>query len=275
MDYSYDQGRRHEAPMANNQGHEQNFNFDQGRTRNLTPTTPTFPLPGRGQPMQQRPSAPRQHHAPPSAPVARPPPQPLPIQSEKHDAITTAVQQIAPSTYFHSRRKGQAEIDKPWLRVKDRRKPWVTWIPCIGLLMGVILSGLLVFDGIRSTAMPDYCQILDEDFSGPLDQKIWTKESEVGGYGNGQFEQTTITDENVFIRDGQLVIKPSLQDEKLILQNTVVNLTKEGICTNADQLWSSCVTSTNTTNGTIIQPVKSGRINTKKGATIKYGIFSP
>ena len=32
-----------------------------------------------------------------------------------------------------------------------------------------------------------------------------------------------------------------------------------------------CVSSTNTTNGTIVNPVKSGRINTKKGATIKYG----
>jgi beta-glucanase (GH16 family) len=31
------------------------------------------------------------------------------------------------------------------------------------------------------------------------------------------------------------------------------------------------VSSTNTTNGTIVNPVKSGRINTKKGAFIKYG----
>jgi hypothetical protein len=31
------------------------------------------------------------------------------------------------------------------------------------------------------------------------------------------------------------------------------------------------MTSTNTTNGTIINPVKSGRINTKRGATIRYG----
>ena len=32
-----------------------------------------------------------------------------------------------------------------------------------------------------------------------------------------------------------------------------------------------CNAVTNTTNGTIIPPIKSGRINTKKGATIKYG----
>jgi beta-glucanase (GH16 family) len=36
-------------------------------------------------------------------------------------------------------------------------------------------------------------------------------------------------------------------------------------------MWSDCITSTNTTNGTIVQPVKSGRINTALGARIKYG----
>jgi beta-glucanase (GH16 family) len=55
----------------------------------------------------------------------------------------------------------------------------------------------------------------------------------------------------------------------LIEHNGVLNLTKEGICTSP--LLSNCVASTNTTNGTIVNPVKSGRINTKKGASIKYG----
>ena len=122
--------------------------------------------------------------------------------------------------------------------------------------------------------MPNYCQILDEDFSGGFNTNVWTKEAEVGGFGNGEFEQTTTTDENVFIQGGQLVIKPTLQDAKLIDTNNIINLTAQGICTEATQLWSSCVTSTNTTNGTIVQPVKSGRINTKKGATIKYGKFT-
>lgn len=48
-----------------------------------------------------------------------------------------------------------------------------------------------------------------------------------------------------------------------------MDLRKEGIC--SSNLWHNCVTSTNTTNGTIIQPVRSGRISTKKGATIKFG----
>ena len=65
------------------------------------------------------------------------------------------------------------------------------------------------------------------------------------------------------------MIKPTLQDEKLIDTDNVINLTSSGICTSKDVL--NCVAATNTTNGTIVNPVKSGRINTLKGATIKYG----
>ena len=85
-------------------------------------------------------------------------------------------------------------------------------------------------------------------------------------YRNGEFEQTTTSDENVFIQDGKLHIKPTFQDEKLI--NTNYNLTLTD-CTGST--FYDCNAVTNTTNGTIIPPVKSGRINTKKGATIKYG----
>ena len=78
-----------------------------------------------------------------------------------------------------------------------------------------------------------------------------------------------MTNENVFVQDGKLHIKPTLQDEKLIEHDHVLDLKKQGIC--SSNILSNCIAVTNTTNGTIINPVKSGRINTKKGATIKYG----
>jgi beta-glucanase (GH16 family) len=64
-----------------------------------------------------------------------------------------------------------------------------------------------------------------------------------------------------------LVIKPTLQDESLINNDNVINLGDS--CTGTK--WSDCMVATNTTNGTIVNPVKSGRINTKLGASIKYG----
>lgn len=80
---------------------------------------------------------------------------------------------------------------------------------------------------------------------------------------------TTTTDENVFVRDGQLYIKPTLQDPALIESNNVIDLLADGSCSST--LWSNCITGTNVTNGTIVNPVKSGRINTKAGVTLQYG----
>ncbi|EXJ79452.1 hypothetical protein A1O3_08954 [Capronia epimyces CBS 606.96] len=171
--------------------------------------------------------------------------------------------------YFHSRRVKKGQVERPWTKIKDPREKWVTIIPIIGLLVGVSIAGLLVWDGLRSVVNHKYCPVYLEDFANGLDSKVWTKEAEVGGFGNGQFEQTTTTDENVFVQDGMLHIKPTLQDPKLVTTNNVINLLADGICSSS--VWSDCITGTNTTNGTIVNPVKSGRINTKKGAAIRYG----
>lgn len=88
---------------------------------------------------------------------------------------------------------------------------------------------------------------------------------------NGEFQQTTNTDENVYVKDGTLFIKPTLQDAALVNKDNVLNLLEDKSCTSGR--WSDCVAATNTTagNATIVPPTRSGRINTKKGATIKYG----
>lgn len=54
----------------------------------------------------------------------------------------------------------------------------------------------------------------------------------------------------------------------MINNDNVMDLQGNG-CTGST--FSACVAATNTTNGTIVNPVKSGRINTKLGASIKYG----
>ena len=54
-------------------------------------------------------------------------------------------------------------------------------------------------------------------------------------------------------------------------KNHVMDFRKDGSCTS--DRFEACVAATNTTagNSSIVAPAKSGRINTKKGATIKYG----
>ncbi|PBP17597.1 glucan 1,3-beta-glucosidase [Diplocarpon rosae] len=183
---------------------------------------------------------------------------------------SSAVRGALPSRYFHSRRVRKGEVEKPWMDKKDPKEKWVTIIPMIGLLVGFGIAGFLVYDGLSSVIHHKYCEVMSDDFSGgTLNPNIWTMEQEVGGFGNGQFEQTTADPENVFIQDGKLVIKPTLQDEALITSNTVINLTTDGTCTS--DVPKNCAAVTNITAGTIVPPVRSGRINTKKGGVIRYG----
>lgn len=179
---------------------------------------------------------------------------------------------VSPSRgqFFQSRRIKKDSIEKPWLTSgKDTKAKWQTLIPLIGFLVGLAVAGYIVYDGYKSVPEHQYCLVLEDDFSHGLNTDVWTKEAEVGGFGNGQFDETTVTDENVYIKDGMLNIKPTLQDEKLINENNVINLFDQGIC--ASDVWKNCVASTNITNGTIVPPAKSGRINSKKRGQIKYG----
>lgn len=86
---------------------------------------------------------------------------------------------------------------------------------------------------------------------------------------NGQFEYTTNTDENSFVKDGMLWIQPTLQDVELVEgEGKVLNLTEMGICS-SDRL-ANCVVGANNTAS--MNPVKSARISTKKsGKSIRYG----
>jgi len=163
------------------------------------------------------------------------------------------------------------QIERPWLEgKKDPYQKWLTIIPLLGMLLGVAIGGYMVYNGLQTVPKHQYCPVYEEDFSsGKLDTNIWTREVEAGGFGNGQFDLTTAGDENSFIADGMLHIKPTLQDANLITENNVLNLLKDGSCTS--DTWKNCVAVTNTTNGTIINPAKSARLNTKKGASIKFG----
>ncbi|OTB02834.1 glycoside hydrolase family 16 protein [Hypoxylon sp. CI-4A] len=178
--------------------------------------------------------------------------------------------QPAGPRYFHTRRVKKGELEKPWLDKKDPKEKWVTIIPILGILVGLGISGFLVWDGLRSVVKHQYCLVLDDSFA-TFNDAVWTKEVQLGGFGNGEFEQTTGNDENVYVRNGHLFIKPTLQDADLISKDSLIDLLKDGTCTSKEQ--SDCVAATNTTvgNATIVPPTKSGRIHTRKGATLKYG----
>jgi hypothetical protein len=87
--------------------------------------------------------------------------------------------------YFHSRRiDPKTDIQRPWMARKDSKKKWYTIIPLIGVFLGLGLCALELYQGYMSVINHNYCLILDEDFSsGTLDDRVWSKEVSVGGFG--------------------------------------------------------------------------------------------
>lgn len=107
-----------------------------------------------------------------------------PYLSEKSAiASTTGFAHSNEPRYFHSRRVKKGEVEKPWLTKKDPMEKWVKVLPITGILLGVLLSIFIVWEGLQSVTNHKYCIIYDEDFANGLDTTIWEKEVEVGGYG--------------------------------------------------------------------------------------------
>ncbi|KAK4157391.1 concanavalin A-like lectin/glucanase domain-containing protein [Chaetomidium leptoderma] len=173
--------------------------------------------------------------------------------------------------YFHSRRVRKGEVDKPWTKQADPKEKWVTILPIIGIFVGLAISGFLVWDGIRSVVKHKYCPVLEENWANGFNEKVWMKEVQVNGFGNDEFEQTTAGNENVYVENGHLFIKATPQDDALMQKDHKIDLLKDGTCTSTSP--TSCIAYTNITagNSSIVPPVLSGRINTRPGATIKYG----
>lgn len=103
-------------------------------------------------------------------------------RSASRDGSSTGFRGGNEHNYFRSRRVKKGDVEKPWLDRKDPREKWVTIIPIGGLVLGLIVVGILIWDGIRTVAVHKYCEVYTDDFSSWND-KVWSKEVEVGGFG--------------------------------------------------------------------------------------------
>lgn len=80
------------------------------------------------------------------------------------------------------------------LRKEDTTKPWfnkprasqellIDVMPIIGIILGVVVAAILVWDGWVSVINHDYTLVYEDDFSNGLDKSIWEPEIQVGGFG--------------------------------------------------------------------------------------------
>ncbi|EXJ56309.1 uncharacterized protein A1O5_12576 [Cladophialophora psammophila CBS 110553] len=166
---------------------------------------------------------------------------------------------------FGSRPWRKRGIQRSWLRKKEPRERWMTIIPLIGAVLGLCLAGLLIWDGIRRTPYLEYCTVYRDHFSSPTLNDAWTFDISSTGFGNGEFETTTNSTKNVYIKDGMLNIQATVQDPPTVLGPPDTNITN--LC--PDQTSGNCVSYINTSIGVIANPIQSARIKTK--VSIRYG----
>jgi len=163
------------------------------------------------------------------------------------------------------------EIEKPWTEDKDtycRIAYSITWATAF---LGVVGSALLCYFGWKDVPrVGNLCLVMEDNFDSFDTQFTWEHEVDMSGFGNGEFEMTTNSANNSFVQDGHLYIVPTLTSDiigtQAILDGYTFNLTG---CTNANT--SACGAVSNSSDGTVIPPVMSARINTKKSHHIQYG----
>ncbi|KAH9958464.1 glycoside hydrolase family 16 protein [Russula dissimulans] len=164
------------------------------------------------------------------------------------------------------------EISKPWVGQKDKAARISYILTYSMLLLGVAAAGIRCYNGWKSVSLiGKLCPVLEEDFSGnDLDPSVWMREVDLGGFGNGEFEMTTASSNNSFVRNGELYLVPTLTSDVIgrdaIFDGHTFNLTG---CTNTNL--TACGVVSNATAGTVINPVMSARISTKGKRSIRYG----
>lgn len=119
----------------------------------------------------------------PSNPASRTPSRQGSSKPEVTSGNSSGVLRPGQNRYFKSRRIKKGEVERPWLEKKDPNEKWVTIIPIVGVLLGLAVAGVIIWDGLRSVTNHKYCPVLDETFASGWNDQIWSKEVEVGGYG--------------------------------------------------------------------------------------------
>ncbi|WWC70921.1 uncharacterized protein I206_104873 [Kwoniella pini CBS 10737] len=169
----------------------------------------------------------------------------------------------------------KGEIYKPWLEQKDPALRWARWITIASIILGFAIAAVICWDGYRSVPkLGKVCSLINEDFSGgSIDSSIFQHEVRLDGYGYGSFQWTTNDAKNSYVKDGTLYIVPTLTSDDIgadaITNGYTVNLTADGTCTSTNV--SNCVAVSNSSQLTIINPVKTARLITKNSHSIKYG----
>ncbi|KAI0327877.1 concanavalin A-like lectin/glucanase [Cubamyces sp. BRFM 1775] len=192
-------------------------------------------------------------------------------QSTYHEARGTARMSVAPRV----KRKMRSSmltgiIEKPWLSEKDKMATLSHWVVYLVAFLGIAAAAIrCYFAWVQTLRLGNVCLVMEDNFD-TFDTNVWTHEVSMSGFGNAEFEMTTDSSNNSFVRDGHLYIVPTLTSDVIgynnIFNGFTYNLTG---CTDANL--TSCGAVSNETLGTVIPPVMSARIHTRDSYALTYG----
>lgn len=175
-----------------------------------------------------------------------------------------------PSTRLHVPLQ---KSEKPWLAKREPRACTSYFLTLLFIVIGIGAAGYICFVGVKSVHLlspSQLCIVLDEQFtSGSLDSSTWSQDVSLGGFGNGEFEMTTSSSDNLYLNNDQLYIYPTLTTDTVSNVLDGGNYTLSG-CTDQGNN-SACTVVSNAQLGAVINPVMSARINTQGKVNITYG----
>lgn len=197
-------------------------------------------------------------------------------------------------------------VEKPWISSRDPYARVAYFLTYGMMLLGVAASAFRCWSSWRDTpVLPEnLCLVLDEGFDSAEgifgENGKFFREVDMSGFGNGEFEMTTASENNSYVHNGRLYITPTFTSDVIgdaaIVDGHVFNITD---CTfnithglgytasipqfasnstiamdqtfDAAEYYRACSSVSNVTSGQIINPVQSARISTRKTVSIKYG----
>ncbi|KAF8882971.1 GH16 beta-1,3-glucan recognition protein [Infundibulicybe gibba] len=231
-----------------------------------------------------------------------PPTRPLTMYSTAPTSVAKIRRDRPKSTML----KARSGLHKPWLESRDPFARIAYFLTYGVVLIGVAAGAIRCYLGwIRVPLLTsNLCLVMNENFDSEDgifgDNGKFFREVDMSGFGNGEFEMTTASDNNSFVQNGQLYITPTLTSdaigESAILDGHVFNITgctfnitrgltyttTSPVSTNttiigsdadfdAAGYYAACSAVSNITSGQIINPVQSARLSTRRSASIKYG----
>ncbi|KAG6856109.1 hypothetical protein H0H87_007361, partial [Tephrocybe sp. NHM501043] len=231
---------------------------------------------------------------------ASPPPRPLTMMSV---APVAKVERARPKSTMLA---AKGTLEKPWIEERDPYSRIAYFITYGVMLIGIACGVVRCYTGWRDVPLinSNLCLVLDENFDSEDgvfgDNGKFFREVDMSGFGNGEFEMTTASRNNSFVKDGHLYIAPTLTSDNLgeaaIVDGYIYNITGctynitggveytdpshdattiSNVVSDADfdveAYTKACSAVSNSTSGSIINPIQSARISTRRSASIKFG----